>query len=221
MKTMLMILALSPVLALSGENPVPKDPFAAPDPKRAQSDLSISKIDLKAGQSLQDAIQQITAGLSPEARKKFVVDIPEAELGKMRIERDLRVHDVPLVVGLLYLRQVAPVGCSPRHGVWHISTERPEDVIAVEYRMRKSGLFELGISIEPNGMLLTKSGRMWPSGVSSGSGEWKATYTADEPEADGLESGVLRVLATRRFHDEIDALLLLRSRGYNGLSFGG
>lgn len=217
MKTMLMILALTPVLALSGENPAPKDPFAAPHPKRTKSDFTIPKIDLKAGQSLLEAIQQITAGLSPEARKKFVVDIPEAEIGKMRIERDLSAYDTPLEVGLLYLRQVAPIGSTLRHGVWHISNERPEDVIAVEYKMNKPELAELGIIIEPNGMVLTKSGRMWPSG----SGEWKATYTADEPEADGFESGVLRVLATRSFHDEIEAVLFLKDRGYDRLSFGG
>ena len=196
MKTMFMILALSPVLALSGEFPIPEDPFSAQEPKRSRPDPKIPRIDLKAGQSLQDAIQQITAGLPPEARKKLLVDIAEAELAKMRFERGLRLRDTPLEVVLAYLQQSTPIGCAKRHGVWHLSTERPDDVIAVEYRMSEGSLAELGVIIQPNGMLLTRSGRMWPSG----SGEWKATYTADEPEADGFESGVLNLQATPNFN---------------------
>lgn len=213
MKSMLVILALSQVLAIAGENPVP-DPFAVQEPERSRTNLTIPKMDLKAGQSLQDAIQQIVEGLAPEERKTLIVDIPAAELGNLRIKRDLRVNALPLVVALKYLEQVAPIGFSRRHGVWHLSTERPDDVIAVEYGIRKSDLADLGIHIEPNGMLLTTSGRMWPGG----SGEWKATYTAGDPDSFGFQSGVLRVLATRSFHDELEAVILLKDRGYDRVS---
>lgn len=202
MKTMLITLALFPVLAWSGENPVHEDPFAVPEPKLSAFDLPVSVIDLKAGQSVQDAVQQIVAGLSPEGRRSFVVDVPEAELGKLKLKGDLRLRNVPLMVLCNYLEQKAPVGCSLRHGVWHLSTERADDVIAVKYRLGEQNLSELGIMVGPQGMIQTKHGSTWPNG----SGEWRATYEAD----------VLRVLATRSFHDEIAAVLLLRSRGYSG-----
>lgn len=199
---MFMILAFSPFHALAGENPIPEDPFAAPEPKRESADLTVSKIDLKAGQNLQDAIQQIRGGLPPEARKNLVVDIPEAELGKLKLKDDLRLRNTPLVVLCKILEQSSPVGFSLRHGVLHLGTERADDIIAVKYRLDEQDLSELGIRVGPQGMIQTKHGSTWPNG----SGEWKATY----------EAGVLRVLATRSFHDEIAAVLLLRSRGYSG-----
>lgn len=204
MKTLLLILALFPVLAWSGENPVHEDPFAVPELKLSASDLPVSVIDLKAGQSVQDAVQQIVAGLSPEGRRSFVVDVPEAELGKLKLKEDLRLRNVPLMVLCKYLEQKAPVGCSLRHGVWHLGTERADDVIAVTYRLGEQDLNELEIMVGPQGMIHTKQGSTWPNG----SGEWKATY----------EAGVLRVLATRTYHDELAAVLLLKSRGYEGLT---
>lgn len=204
MKTMLITLALFPVLAWSGENPVHEDPFAVPEPKLSASDLPVSVIDLKAGQSVQDAVQQIVAGLSPEGRRSFVVDVPEAELGKLKLKEDLRLRKVPLMVLCKYLEQNTPVGFSLRHGVWHLGTERADDVIAVTYRLGEQDLSELGIMVGPQGMIQTKHGSTWPNG----SGEWRATY----------EDGVLRVLATRAYHDELAAGLLLKSRGYEGLT---
>lgn len=205
MKTILMVLALSQAFAWSGENPTADDPFAVRETERPVSDPLVSMLELKEGHSVEDAVQQIVAGLSPEERGSFVVDVPGAELRKLKLKKDLKLRNVPLVVLCKYLEQIAPIGFSLRHGILHLSTERADDVIAVTYRLGEQDLSALGIRVGPQGRIQTRQGNTWPDG----SGEWKATY----------EAGVLRVLATRSFHDEIAAVFLLRSRGYEGLTW--
>jgi len=188
------------------------------------SDLPVAKIDLYAHHHVNDAIQQILAGLPPEARSSLILDISEAELAKMPIKGELRLHNTPLRIVLKYLEQASPVGHRFWNNQWHISKERADDVIEVSYTTSKAQLEQLGLLIGPGRTLVTKRGQAWP--VQSGS--WAATYSTSNLDAvekfdetkpfAPRETGILQVLAARSYHEEISAALLLMERGHDTLT---
>lgn len=218
-KILIMLTALLPHI-LAAEKATPADPFNVPVKKPGTGpDSPVSRIDLDSHHNAYDAIKQIIAGLPPEGRKFFVVDVPEEELAKMPISDKLNVRNVPISVALKYLEPRWPLGYKFRNNEWHISKERADDIVAVNYRLSKLLLGQLGIEIGPSQTFSTKKGRMWPP-----ESEWGATYTTlnpdakEKPDADdpfgATEMGVLQLRAARSYHEEFSAVLLLKERGY-------
>ena len=221
MKKILFILSALLTYTLAAEDAKTADPI---DPFRPQvekpgtgPDSLVSRIDLDTHHNVNDAIQQIIAGLSPEGRRFLVLDISEEELAKMPVKRELRLRNVPLSVALKYLGQHSPVGYRLWNNAWHISNARPDDIIVIDYRLSKERLERLGIVIGPSQTFRTKMGRMWPP-----ESEWSATYTTLAPDTQGKqdagEPGVLRLRAARSYQEEFGAALLLKERGYEALS---
>jgi hypothetical protein len=152
------------------------------------------------------------------------VETPEAQLATMRLTGHLRLRDVPIGVVLRYLEQISPLGFKLSNNAWHISSRGTDDIIEAEYNISKETLEQIGIVVGPSQTFTTTKGQMWPPESS-----WKATYgplqpdtkEKQEPERPGLANndGVLRVLAARSFQEEFSAMLMLKARGYQALSF--
>ncbi len=224
MKKLLIILAALFALPLAAEDATSPNPFDEPEGKPESGADWVSRIDLDTHHNVNDAVQQIIAGLPPEGRGSLVLDLPEEELAKMPMKEKLRLHNTPLRIVLLYLGQKSPVGYRFRNNAWHISKERADDLIAVSYRVSPALLERIGIEMGPGQTFTTKKGqRMWPP-----ESQWNAAFTPIDPEAEKKqdtgkpsnagEMGVLRLFAARSFHEEFSAVLLLKERGYENLT---
>lgn len=211
MKKILVIFTalLSPISFAGGETP--PNPFTPVAGQKAGTgiDARVSNMDLQMHHNANDAINQIIAGLPPEARSSFVVDIPEEALMQMPIKGELRVRDVPLLVLMRYLEKLWPVGYKLQNNEIHICKERADDIITVIYRLSKRNLEEIGIVPGPSQTFRTKTGRMWPA-----QSEWDAAFT----QSDVDKTGILQLRAARSYQEEFGALLLLKERGYEALS---
>ena len=98
MKKIFIILTALLAHTLAAEDPNPASPFEPGQevkPETGPSSL-VSRIHLDSHHNANDAIKQIIAGLPPEGRKFFVVDVPEEELAKMPITGELDVRNVPI-----------------------------------------------------------------------------------------------------------------------------
>jgi hypothetical protein len=210
--------------ALVAEDAIPSDPFAMVETKKAWPHSPVSKIDLSPESSVKDAIAQIIAGLPPEGKQAFVVEVTEAKLATMRLTGSLRLRDAPVGIVLRYLEQISPLGFKLSNNAWHISSKGADDIIEGEYKVSKESLEQLGIVFGPSQTFSTAKGKMWPP-----ESYWKATFTPlvpdqkEKPKSEiperASDDGVLRVLAARSFQEEISAMLMLNARGYQGLSF--
>ncbi len=183
----------------------------------------VTSINLTTAQTVGDAVKQIIEGLPPEGRSSFVVDVPESELTKMRMKKDLRLRNVPLPVLLKYLGEASPVGYRLWNNEWHISNQRSDDLIAVKYWVSEADLEQLGIVIGKGQAFTTKSGKTWPAeSESSVTFAPRFPDTKTNPEtgtpSDRTETMVLRLYAARSYHEEFSAVLLLKSKGYEKLS---
>ena len=225
MKKTLIILVALLTHSLAAEE-APPNPFrAAPREKPGTGiEAPVSRMDLDTHHNVSDAIQQIIAGLPPEARDSLVVDIPAAEIAKMPIKGELHVSNVPLLILMRYLEKLWPVGYKIQNNEIHICKERADDIIAVKYRITKRTLQELGIVLGPSQTFHTKSGGMWPP-----QSEWDASFSPLNPNAKERQDaggpvsidqlGVLKLRAARRYQEEFSAVLLLKGRGYETLQF--
>lgn len=223
MKRIILGLTLVLAHALVAEDEIPPDPFAMVETKMPWPHSPVSKIDLSPGSSVKDAIAQIIAGLPPEGKQAFVVEVSDAKLAAMRLTGSLRLRDAPVGIVLRYLEQISPLGFKLSNNAWHISSKGADDIIEGEYKVSKETLEQLGIVVGPSQTFTTTKGKMWPP-----ESYWKATFTPlvpetkekRKPETPQLVSddGVLRVLAARSFQEEIGAILMLKARGYQGLS---
>lgn len=183
----------------------------------------VSSIDLTTAQTVSDAVKQIIEGLPPEGRSFFVVDVPESELTKMQMKKDLRLRNAGLPFVLQLLGSSSPMGYRLWNNEWHVSNQRADDLIAVKYWVSEAVLDQLGIVIEKGQAFTTKSGKMWPSeSESSASFVPLNPDTKTNPETGAPskkeETMVLRLLASRSYHEEFSAVLLLKSKGYEKLS---
>jgi hypothetical protein len=223
MKKLLFILAALLALPLAAEEATSPNPFDEPEGTPESGADRVSRIDLDPQHNVNDAVQQIIAGLPPEGRSSLVLDIPEEELAKMPMKGELRLRNTPLPIVLQYLGEKSPVGYRFRNNAWHIGKERADDLIAVSYRVSPVLLERIGIEMGTDQTFTTKKGRIWPS-----ESEWNVTFTPLDPEAekkqDAGESsgtgnmGVLRLFAARSFQEEFSAVLLLKERGYENLT---
>lgn len=224
MKRILAVLTLVLAHALAADETTQTDPFAVMQTRMPWPDSPVSKIDLDANSTVKDAIAQIIAGLPAEGKHALVVEIPEAQLATMRLTGSLRLRDAPVGIVLRYLEQISPLGFKLSNNAWHISSKAPDDIIAAEYKISKADLEQLGIVVGPSQTFTTTKGQTWPP-----ESFWKATYTPlvpdtkEKPETEkpqrATDNGILQVLAARSFQEEINAVLMLKARGYQGLSF--
>lgn len=183
----------------------------------------VPSINLTTAQTVSDAVKQIIEGLPPEGRSSFVVDVPESELTKMQMKKDLRLRNTPLPTLLKFLGERSPVGYRLWNNEWHISNQRADDLIAVKYWVSEADLDQLGIVIGKGQTFTTKSGKTWPPDSES-----NATFVPRFPDtkinpetgapSDRAETMVLRLYAARSYHEEFSAVLLLKSKGYEKLS---
>jgi hypothetical protein len=199
-------------------------PIGAPVENRTTGIYSqVPSINLTTAQTVSDAVKQIIEGLPPEGRGSFVVDVPESELTKMQMKKDLRLRNVPLPVLLKHLGEASPVGYRLWNNEWHISNQRSDDLIAVKYWVSEADLEQLGIVIGKGQTFTTTSGKTWPpESESSASFVPRSPDTKTNPEtgtpSDRAETMVLRLYAARSYHEEFSAVLLLKSKGYEKLS---
>lgn len=210
--------------AAAEEAPAP-DPFAESEELRIRVYPEVSKIDLDVHHSVKDAIEQILAGLPPEDRKSIVLDIPIEEFGKMPMQKSLRLGRIELPYLLKHLEGVSPIGYRFWNNEWHLGKERADDIITVKYHLSKTWLNQLGVAIGPSQTFSTKNGKkMWPP-----DSVWSATFTQLDPvpekkqiNAEPLkhwpDRGILKLKASRRFHEEVSAVLLLQKLGYETLT---
>lgn len=224
MKTLSLVFTILLSYPLAGDEPKPEDPFAGRTKVLPWPSLPIAKIDLGPNDTVSDAIKQIVAGLPPDSKSALVVEIPEAKLKTMKLKSTLRLRDVPLGVALRYLEQCSPIGGRLWNNAWYIRTPAAGDIIAAEYEISKESLRELGITAGPGRTVATNKGQMWPP-----DSNWRAAWLTHDPDTKGkkqdtdsqiphVEMGVLQVLASRSFQKEIEAVLLLKERGYETLT---
>lgn len=224
MKTILIMITSLVGLPIFAEEEGGVGPIGTPVESRKTGIYSqVLSINLTTTQTVSDAVKQIIEGLPPEGRSSFIVDVPESELTKMRMKKDLRLRNVPLPVLLKYLGEASPLGYRLWNNEWHISNLRSDDLIAVKYWVSEADLEQLGIVIGKGQTCRTKSGKVWPP-----ESESSATFvprfpdTKTNPEtgtpSDRTQSMVLRLYAARSYHEEFSAVLLLKSKGYEKLS---
>ena len=224
MKKIIVIVMVILAHTVTAEEEMPVDPFKLNEMPTPGLYPSIAKIELTTHQTVNDAVKQIIAGLPAEKRNIIVMDVPESELEKMPVKKDLRLHNVPINVLFKYLSECSPIGFRFSNNQWHIGKERADDEIDVKYVVTEALLDELGVVKGPGESFTTKSGGMWPP-----ESYWFATFVPIDPEtkkkpetgapSDSKESVVLRLHAARSYQEEFNAVLLLKSRGYEKLSF--
>jgi hypothetical protein len=184
MKTILIMITALVGVPILAEEEGRLGPIGKPVEDRTTGIYSqVPSINLTTGQTVSDAVKQIIEGLPPEGRSSFVVDIPESELTKMRMKKDLRLRNVPLPVLLKYLGEASSVGYRLWNNEWHVSNQRSDDLIAVKYWVSEADLEQLGIVIGKGQTFATKSGKTWPpESESSASFAPRFTDTKTNPE---------------------------------------
>lgn len=165
---------------------------------------TIARIEVKQG-SAWDVVEQIRSGLPIDSPAGFSVEIPEADLRKVRVEL-LDVRSVPLGLALHYLYQATnAVRPAYEGGIWIL---RPMTVdglsgeIALKaYEVSEETLKQIGINYRDGVGLTDSDGNPWPKNK-----EWKAKFFP--------QSKQLFLHADNAFHKDMAALLLLSKRGY-------
>src|SRR5689334_21800273 len=93
MKKVLIILTSLLAYTLTAKESTPANRIEAKEEKPATGpDSRVSGIELDSHHNVSDAIKQIIARLPPEGRSYLVVDIPEEELTKMPMKKELHLH---------------------------------------------------------------------------------------------------------------------------------
>jgi hypothetical protein len=167
----------------------------------------ISRIEVKNG-SAWDVVEQIRSGLPKDSPTGFAVEIPEADLRKVRIGI-LDLRSVPLGLALHYLYQATrAVSPSFEGGMWILrpmTFDGPSGGLAIQIHEISEDMLKLiGIDYRKDAGLFDADGNSWPEREG-----WVASF---QPRSKQL---ILR--ADTSFQEEIAALLLLVKRGYTGL----
>jgi hypothetical protein len=167
----------------------------------------IDRIEVKKGTAW-DVVEQIRSGLPKDSPSGLSVEIPEADLRKVRVEL-LDVRDVPLGVAVHYLYQASKaVRPSYEGGIWVLrpmTFDGPSGNLAVQvYEVSAEMLKQIGIDYREGVGLVDSDGKPWPK-----NDEWVAKFLPGSKQ--------LLLHADTSFHEDISALLLLVKRGYTGL----
>jgi hypothetical protein len=167
----------------------------------------VARIDVRKGTAW-DVVEQIRSGLPNDSPTGFSVEIPEADLRKVRVEL-LDVRSVPLGLAVHYLYQ-ATMAVRPAYegGIWILrpmTFDGPSGGIAVQvYEVSEEALKLIGIDYREGVGLTDSDGNPWPKNK-----EWVAKFLP--------RSKQLLLHADTAFHEDMAALLLLVKRGYTEL----
>jgi hypothetical protein len=170
----------------------------------------IPRIKLVEGTAF-EFIQQLEDAIGEKETSPIVVAVPAAKLSDMRVQVDLK--DVPLNVAMATLSEITKLRTSMRDGVWWV--EHVEvldgDLLTRSYRLTPEELKGIGLEFaaaaKPNeGHNVSRiGGAVWP-------GEGQGSMGSYSPTS---ETMIVRL--PKKEVAELDALLLLRKAGYQGL----
>jgi len=168
---------------------------------------TIARIEVKHG-SAWDVVEQIRSGLPNDSPSGFSVEIPEADLRKVRVEL-LDLRSVPLGLAVHYLYQATrAVRPAYEGGIWILrpmTFDGPSGGIAVQaYEVSEATLKQIGINLGESVGLTDSEGNPWPKNK-----DWVAKFFP--------QSKQLILHADTAFHEDVAALLLLVKRGYTKL----
>ena len=168
----------------------------------------VARIEVRKGTAW-DVVEQIRSGLPNDSPSGFSVEIPEADLRKVRVEL-LDVRSVPLGLAVHYLYQ-ATRAFRPSYegGIWILRSmtfDGPAGGLDVQlYEVSEETLKQIGIHYRAGVGLVDTDDKSWPKVEG-----WRAQYIPRTKQ--------LILMADEDFHKDLAALLLLIKRGYTGLT---